>query len=105
MIHARSRRHDFDARRTGNRRRFDQSVHAQMIALYLFALYLGQLRGKIDEEKAKYHAQQLAELPLKIEHLLNDPIRSKNFRKSFSARRIFFISGAASIFRSLSKAL
>ncbi|MDQ3801375.1 MAG: glutamine--fructose-6-phosphate transaminase (isomerizing), partial [Acidobacteriota bacterium] len=30
---------------------------SQMIALYLFALYLGQLRGKIDEEQAKYLAQ------------------------------------------------
>jgi glutamine---fructose-6-phosphate transaminase (isomerizing) len=45
---------------------------SQMIALYLFALYLGQLRGKLDEEQAKFHAQQLAELPVKIEQLLND---------------------------------
>src|SRR6185369_17242808 len=33
---------------------------AQMVALYLFALYLGQLRGKIDEPKAKELAQDLA---------------------------------------------
>lgn len=45
---------------------------SQMIALYLFALYLGQLRGHLDETQAKYHAQQLAELPVKIEHLLNE---------------------------------
>jgi glucosamine--fructose-6-phosphate aminotransferase (isomerizing) len=45
---------------------------AQMIALYLFALYLGQVRGNIDEPKAKKLAQDLAELPLKIEQLLND---------------------------------
>jgi glucosamine--fructose-6-phosphate aminotransferase (isomerizing) len=45
---------------------------SQMIALYLFALYLGQLRGKLDESQAKFHAQQLAELPLKIERLLSD---------------------------------
>jgi glucosamine--fructose-6-phosphate aminotransferase (isomerizing) len=45
---------------------------SQMIALYLFALYLGQLRGKLDEAQAKFHAQQLAELPLKIERLLSD---------------------------------
>jgi glucosamine--fructose-6-phosphate aminotransferase (isomerizing) len=45
---------------------------SQMIALYLFALYLGQLRGRLDEEQAKFHAQQLAELPVKIEQLLND---------------------------------
>lgn len=45
---------------------------AQMIALYLFSLYLGELRGTIDEEQAKGLAQDLAELPLKIEQLLND---------------------------------
>jgi glucosamine--fructose-6-phosphate aminotransferase (isomerizing) len=45
---------------------------SQMIALYLFAMYLGQLRGEIEEEKAKKLAQDLAELPLKIEQLLND---------------------------------
>ncbi|HEV7645525.1 MAG TPA: glutamine--fructose-6-phosphate transaminase (isomerizing) [Pyrinomonadaceae bacterium] len=45
---------------------------SQMIAIYLFALYLGQLRGRLDEEQAKFHAQQLAELPVKIEQLLND---------------------------------
>jgi len=38
----------------------------------LFALHLGQLRGKIDEPKAKKLAQDLAELPLKIEQLLNE---------------------------------
>lgn len=45
---------------------------SQMIALYLFAMYLGQLRGEIGGERAKKLAQDLAELPLKIEQLLND---------------------------------
>jgi glucosamine--fructose-6-phosphate aminotransferase (isomerizing) len=45
---------------------------SQMIALYLFALYLGGLRGHLTEEQSKFHAQQLAELPVKIEQLLND---------------------------------
>ncbi|MBX3291768.1 MAG: glutamine--fructose-6-phosphate transaminase (isomerizing) [Acidobacteria bacterium] len=45
---------------------------SQMIALYLFAMYLGQLRGEIEEETAKKLAQDLAELPLKIEQLLNE---------------------------------
>src|SRR3954454_6253791 len=45
---------------------------SQMVALYLFASYLGQLRGKIDAERAKKLAQDLAELPLKIEQLLNN---------------------------------
>ncbi len=38
-----------------------------MIALYLFGLYLGNVRGTLSEDDAKHHAQQLAELPVKIE--------------------------------------
>jgi glucosamine--fructose-6-phosphate aminotransferase (isomerizing) len=45
---------------------------AQMIALYLFGLYLGQIRGALSAEEAKHHAQELAELPVKIEHLLSE---------------------------------
>ncbi|HEX8424181.1 MAG TPA: glutamine--fructose-6-phosphate transaminase (isomerizing), partial [Pyrinomonadaceae bacterium] len=45
---------------------------AQMIALYLFGLYLGQVRGALSASEAKDHAQELAELPVKIEHLLSE---------------------------------
>jgi glucosamine--fructose-6-phosphate aminotransferase (isomerizing) len=44
---------------------------SQMIALYLFALYLGQLRGTLNDEQSLAHVRQLAELPVKMEHLLN----------------------------------
>ena len=44
---------------------------SQMIALYLFGLYLGQLRGTLSPEQSLAHSQQLAELPVKMEHLLN----------------------------------
>ncbi len=44
---------------------------SQMIALYLFALYLGQLRGTLSDEESLAHVSQLAELPVKMEHLLN----------------------------------
>ncbi|MBV6495651.1 MAG: Glutamine--fructose-6-phosphate aminotransferase [isomerizing] [Pyrinomonadaceae bacterium] len=45
---------------------------SQMVALYLFALYLGDVRGKLGEDEKKKLAQDLAELPLKIEQILND---------------------------------
>src|SRR2546425_1781802 len=45
---------------------------AQMIALYLLGLYLGQLRGTLSPEESLAHAQQLAELPVKMEQMLND---------------------------------
>src|SRR5258706_108737 len=45
---------------------------AQMIALYLFGLYLGQLRGTLTAEQSRAHVQELAELPVKMEHVLSD---------------------------------
>ena len=45
---------------------------AQMIALYLFGLYLGQIRGTLSEAESREHARQLAELPVKMERLLNE---------------------------------
>ncbi|HXF42704.1 MAG TPA: glutamine--fructose-6-phosphate transaminase (isomerizing) [Pyrinomonadaceae bacterium] len=45
---------------------------AQMVALYLFASRLGQLRGTVSEDIARKLAQSLAELPLKVEQVLND---------------------------------
>ncbi len=66
---------------------------SQMIAVYLFALYLGQLRGKIDEEKAKCHAQQLAELPLKIEQLLSDADTIEELSREFFRVQDFLYLG------------
>jgi len=58
---------------------------AQMIALYLFAMYLGQLRGALSPEQSLAHANRLAELPVKMEHVLNqgdaiEGLSSKFFR-------------------------
>jgi len=66
---------------------------SQMIAIYLFALYLGQLRGKIDEAGAKHHAQELAELPLKIEHLLSDADNIEEMSKEFFRSQDFLYLG------------
>ncbi len=66
---------------------------SQMIAVYLFALYLGQLRGKIDEERARYHAQQLAELPLKIEQLLSDADTIEELSREFFRVQDFLYLG------------
>ncbi|NNE98102.1 MAG: glutamine--fructose-6-phosphate transaminase (isomerizing) [Pyrinomonadaceae bacterium] len=66
---------------------------SQMIAIYLFALYLGQLRGKIDKAEAKHHAQELAELPLKIEHLLSDADNIEEMSKEFFRSQDFLYLG------------
>ena len=56
---------------------------SQMIALYLFALYLGQLRGTLDREQSLAHVRQLAELPVKMEQLLNESESIEELAKEF----------------------
>ncbi|CAN5426031.1 glutamine--fructose-6-phosphate transaminase (isomerizing) [soil metagenome] len=66
---------------------------AQMVALYLFAMHLGEVRGKIDEPRAKKLAQDLAELPLKIEQLLNDADSIEELSKEFFRVQDFLYLG------------
>ncbi|KXK04222.1 MAG: glutamine--fructose-6-phosphate transaminase [Acidobacteria bacterium OLB17] len=66
---------------------------SQMVALYLFALYLGGIRGKLSEEDAKSLAQDLAELPLKIEQLLNDADLIEELSKDFFRVQDFLYLG------------
>jgi glucosamine--fructose-6-phosphate aminotransferase (isomerizing) len=66
---------------------------AQMIVLYLFALYLGQLRGTLNEDQAKHHAQQLAELPVKIERLLHESDDIEELSKEFFRATDFLYLG------------
>src|SRR6266699_24110 len=42
----------------------------QLTALYLFALYLGQVRGTVTTEQAQDAVQELTRIPGKLEHLL-----------------------------------
>jgi glucosamine--fructose-6-phosphate aminotransferase (isomerizing) len=55
----------------------------QMVALYLLGLYLGNLRGTLSADEAKHHAQELAELPVKLEHLLNESDDIEELSKEF----------------------
>jgi glucosamine--fructose-6-phosphate aminotransferase (isomerizing) len=66
---------------------------SQMVALYLFGLYLGQLRGTVDPEQARHHAQQLAELPVKIENLLNGADDIEELAKEFFRSTDFLYLG------------
>ncbi len=66
---------------------------AQMVALYLFAMYFGEVRGRIDEPRAKKLAQDLAELPLKIEQLLNDADSIEELSKEFFRVQDFLYLG------------
>ncbi|HBR55894.1 MAG TPA: glutamine--fructose-6-phosphate transaminase (isomerizing), partial [Blastocatellia bacterium] len=66
---------------------------SQMVALYLFAMFLGQLRGTISGDAAKEYAQDLAELPLKIEQLLNDADTIEELSKEFFRVQDFLYLG------------
>jgi glucosamine--fructose-6-phosphate aminotransferase (isomerizing) len=66
---------------------------SQMIALYLLGLYLGQLRGVLTTEEARYHAQELAELPVKLEHLLNESDGVEELSKEFFRATDFLYLG------------
>jgi len=66
---------------------------AQMIALYLLGLYLGQLRGTLSADQSRAHAQQLAELPVKMEHLLNDSDAIEELSKEFFRSTDFLYLG------------
>jgi glutamine---fructose-6-phosphate transaminase (isomerizing) len=66
---------------------------AQMVALYLFALYLGVLRETVNSDQAKRLVQDLAELPLKIEHLLNDADSIEELSKEYFRVQDFLYLG------------
>ncbi len=66
---------------------------AQMIALYLFGLYLGQLRGTLTAEQSRAHAQELAELPVKMEHVLSDTEGIEELAKEFFRATDFLYLG------------
>ncbi len=65
----------------------------QMVALYLLGLYLGQVRGTLSKDEAKFHAQELAELPVKLEHLLNNSDSIEELAKEFFRSTDFLYLG------------
>jgi glucosamine--fructose-6-phosphate aminotransferase (isomerizing) len=66
---------------------------SQMVALYLLGIYLGNLRGTLSPEEAQHHAQQLAELPVKLEHLLSDADDIEELSKEFFRSTDFLYLG------------
>src|SRR5215470_7893826 len=65
----------------------------QMVALYLLGMYLGNVRGVLSEDEARFHAQELAELPVKLEHLLNDSDGIEELSKEFFRSTDFLYLG------------
>jgi glutamine---fructose-6-phosphate transaminase (isomerizing) len=66
---------------------------AQLTALYLFALYLGQLRGVINEEQARAAVYELTRLPGKLEHLLTRDGECEELAKRYVRAQDFLFLG------------
>ena len=66
---------------------------AQMTALYLFAMYHADLRETVSKDEAKKLAQDLAELPLKIEQLLTNADALDDLSKEYFRVQDFLYLG------------
>jgi glucosamine--fructose-6-phosphate aminotransferase (isomerizing) len=64
----------------------------QLTALAIFALYLGQIRGQIDEETSRNFVHELIRIPGKLETILgHDGIYEELGRKLFRATDFLFL--------------
>jgi len=66
---------------------------AQLTALYLFSLYLGQVRGTISAEQAKDAVQELTRIPGKLEHLLTHEEDCEDLAKQYVRSQDFLFLG------------
>jgi glucosamine--fructose-6-phosphate aminotransferase (isomerizing) len=66
---------------------------AQLTALYLFALYLGQLRGILSADQAKDAIQELTRIPGKLEHLLTHEEDCEDLAKEYVRSQDFLFLG------------
>src|SRR5437868_2572445 len=66
---------------------------AQLTALYLFALYIGQLRGALSADQAKDAIQELTRIPGKLEHLLTHEEDCEDLAKQYVRSQDFLFLG------------
>src|SRR5437763_1357018 len=65
----------------------------QLTALYIFAMYLGQVRGAISAEQAKDAVQELTRIPGKLEHLLTHEEDCEDLAKQYVRSQDFLFLG------------
>ena len=65
----------------------------QLTALYLFALYLAQVRETITPEQARARVQELTRIPGKLEHLLTNEEACEDLAKEYSRSHDFLFLG------------
>jgi glucosamine--fructose-6-phosphate aminotransferase (isomerizing) len=65
----------------------------QLTALYLFALYLAQVRGAMTAEQTRIAAQELTLIPGKLEHILTHDEECEDLAKRFQRAHDFLFLG------------
>ncbi len=68
---------------------------AQMAVLFLFAVYLGQVRGKLTKEQVRHIIRELLELPAKTETVLESASELKNLADQYHEVADFLFLGRA----------
>jgi glutamine---fructose-6-phosphate transaminase (isomerizing) len=68
---------------------------AQMAVLFLFAVYLGQVRSKLTKEQVRLHIRELLELPGKTESVLQCAADCKALADQFHTMEDFLFLGRA----------
>ncbi|MCX5733970.1 MAG: glutamine--fructose-6-phosphate transaminase (isomerizing) [candidate division NC10 bacterium] len=66
---------------------------AQLAALYLFALYLGQKRGTLNAERVRALLADLVRLPQQIEHVLHLDAETERLAQQYHAKTDFLYLG------------
>jgi glucosamine--fructose-6-phosphate aminotransferase (isomerizing) len=67
----------------------------QMAALFLFALYLGQVRGKMPRHLVHHYLRELLDLPRKVEIVLESASQCEKLAESFHKFQDFLYLGRA----------
>jgi glucosamine--fructose-6-phosphate aminotransferase (isomerizing) len=65
----------------------------QLTALYLFALYLGELRGEISGEQARNAVHELTRIPGKLEHILTHDEACEELAREYGRAQDFLFLG------------
>ena len=68
---------------------------AQMAVLYLFALYLGQVRGELDQDQVRKHIRELLDLPAKTETVLQSASDCERLAEKYCNFADFLFLGRA----------
>jgi glutamine---fructose-6-phosphate transaminase (isomerizing) len=66
---------------------------AQLTALFIFALYLAEVRGTLSEDELQYFVEELMHLPGKLETVLNRDEDTEALAKQFSKSQDFLFLG------------